>query len=70
MTLAGIRGGDIVQADVKGDRFYAIVGGPGEVRGTLEIHPISNGRGVIRIVKARQVVGHWRARRKERGAGN
>lgn len=59
MTLAGIKEGDVVQADVRGDRFYAVVSE--KDRGELLVHPIpGNGRSGVRLLTARQVIAHWR----------
>lgn len=68
MTLAGIREGDIVRCDIRGDRFLAFVGNLDSDR-MLEVHPLANGRGPLRLVSARQVIDHWRkSRRKARAA--
>lgn len=58
MTLKGIRAGDILECDIRGDRFFGIVSnlsGEHTKKGELLLHPISNGRGPVRIVTARQV---------------
>ena len=68
MTVSTINDGDIVQCDVRGVRFYGIVIYDGNTkRGEIAVEPISNGQPKIRIVKAREVVGHWR-KRKARAA--
>lgn len=69
MTIGGIRDGDIVQADIRGQRFYGIVTDEVETtRSELAVRPIGNGRERWpRIVTARQVIGHWR-KRKARAA--
>ena len=60
MRLGGVNPGDIVLADVKGRRFYAIVTGRHER--ALEVEPIDH-RVTYRRVKAREVVGVWRKSR-------
>jgi hypothetical protein len=65
MRLATVHEGDIVAADVRGERFYGIVTddvetGPREIA----VRPIGNGRERFpRIVTPRQVVDHWRKRK-------
>jgi hypothetical protein len=66
MRLTGIKVGDIVHADVRGQRFYAMVeqvdvepvGAPGAR--SIQIGSL-NGKalGYSRLT-ARQVLGHWR----------
>ena len=51
MTLAGVKPGDIVLADRKGRRFYAIVCGKGH--GELQVEPIDR-RVTYHHVKARE----------------
>jgi hypothetical protein len=63
MTLAGVRPGDIVLADRKGRRFYAIVVARHERE--LEVEPIDR-RVTYRRVKAREVLGHWRKSRAQK----
>jgi hypothetical protein len=65
MSLAGVREGDIVFCDVRGDRFYARV--KGEVdEGRLPIESLT-GRPIPALrVRARQVCGHWRRSRSSR----
>ena len=60
MSLAGVKSGDIVMADVKGRRFYAIVIARRERE--LEVEPIDC-RVTYRRVKAREVLGIWRKSR-------
>ena len=60
MTLGGVKAGDIVLADRKGRRFYAIVIARGERE--LEVEPIDR-RVSYRRVKAREVLGIWRRSR-------
>ncbi len=58
MTLGGVNPDDIVLADVRGRRFYAIVR---RERG-LEVNPIDR-RVTYHQVKAREVIGIWRKSR-------
>jgi len=60
MTLGGVCPDDIVLADVKGWRFYAIVVARRERE--LEVEPIDR-RVTYRRVKAREVLGIWRKSR-------
>ena len=60
MTLGGVNPGDIVLADRKGRRFYALVVERRERE--LEIEPIDR-RVTHRTVKAREVIGIWRKSR-------
>ena len=64
MTLAGVRAGDIVLADRKGRRFYAIVLARHERE--LEVEPIDR-RVTYHRIKAREVIGIWRKRRSPNG---
>jgi hypothetical protein len=74
MTVASVRPDDIIHADHHGERFYGRVADPDQHpavelrRGELLVHPISNGHASVRIVKAREVVGHWRASARTRKA--
>ena len=62
MTLAGVRPGDIVLADRKGRRFYAIVTERRERE--LAVEPIDR-RVTFHVVKAREVLGIWRKSRAQ-----
>ena len=64
MTLAGVKAGDIVLADRKGRRFYAIV--VDRYERELEVDPIDR-RVTYRRVKAREVLGIWRKSRAQNG---
>jgi hypothetical protein len=64
MTLGGINPGDIVLADRKGRRFYAVVTERRERE--LEVEPIDR-RISYRTVKAREVLGIWRKSRARNG---
>lgn len=56
MNISSVQVGDMIQADVKGRIFHAIVV---EVGADLEVDPIE--RGVTwRHITSRQVIGHWR----------
>jgi hypothetical protein len=63
MTLGGVNPGDIVLADVKGRRFYAVVTARRERE--LEVEPIDR-RVTYHRVKAREVLGIWRKSRAKR----
>jgi hypothetical protein len=60
MTLGGVNPGDIVLADRKGRRFYAVV--TDRRNRELEVEPIDR-RITYRHVKAREVIGIWRQSR-------
>jgi len=60
MTLGGVCPDDIVLADVKGRRFYAIVLARHDRE--LEVEPIDR-RVTYYRVKAREVIGIWRKSR-------
>ena len=64
MSLGGVTPGDIVLADRKGRRFYAIVVERRERE--LDVEPIDR-RVTYRRVKAREVIGIWRKSRANRG---
>ena len=66
MTLTGVKSGDIVLADRKGRRFYALV--LERQNGGLEVEPIDR-RVTYRHVKAREVIGLWRKSRARSDAG-
>lgn len=60
--MTGARPGDIIEADIRGDRFFAYVIPAQPVtakRGELMTCPISNGRSKYRIVTTRQIRGVW-----------
>ena len=67
MTLHGVNPGDIVLADQKGRRFYAVVTERRERE--LEVEPLDR-RVTYRTVKAREVVGIWRKSRARDGRGS
>jgi hypothetical protein len=64
MTLGAVQAGDIVLADRKGRRFYAIV--TGREQRELRVEPIDR-RVTYHTVKAREVVEIWRKRRRRNG---
>lgn len=61
MTTGGIKREDIVQVDIKGDRFYAFVTGPGPKR-TIAVRAVCR-PAIRRNVTARQIIGHYRKRK-------
>ena len=64
MKLEGIGAGDVVEVDVRGRRFFAIVTGPAP--DGLALRPIE--RGVNHFTcRSRQVTGHWAKRGRPRG---
>lgn len=69
VTLGGIKPGDLVLADVRGDRFHAEVLGPGAKR-ELEVKPLANGRGPLRYLRAREIVRHWRLAGRRNGGSS
>lgn len=64
MTLGAVQSGDIVLADRKGRRFYAVVTGKGQRE--LKVEPIDR-RVSYYSVKAREVVEIWHKRRRRNG---
>jgi hypothetical protein len=66
MNLAGVQQGDVVLADRKGRRFYAVVTSKGQRE--LQVEPIDR-RVTYHHVKAREVVEIWHKRRRRNGAG-
>ncbi len=64
MTLGAVHVGDVVLADRKGRRFYAIVTDKGQ--GELAVEPIDR-RVTYHHVKAREVVEIWHKRRRRNG---
>jgi hypothetical protein len=65
MTLGGVNAGDIVLADRKGRRFYAVVIARRDRE--LEVEPIDR-RVTYRRIKAREVIGIWRKSRAKNGS--
>ncbi|OAI39316.1 hypothetical protein AYO39_00535 [Actinobacteria bacterium SCGC AG-212-D09] len=66
MMLGAVQAGDIVLADGKGRRFYAVVTGKGQRE--LQVEPIDR-RVTYHQVKARGVVEIWHKRRRRNGSG-
>ena len=64
MTLGAVKAGDIVLADRKGRRFFAVV--TARRQRELEVEPIDR-RVTYDRVKAREVVGIWRKSRAQDG---
>ena len=64
MTLGAVKAGDIVLADRKGRRFYAIVTARG--RRELQVEPVDR-RVTYHQVKAREVLEIWHKRRRRNG---
>ena len=64
MTLGAVKGGDIVLADRKGRRFFAVVTERRERE--LEVEPIDR-RVTYHVVKAREVIGIWHKSRARNG---
>jgi hypothetical protein len=64
MTLGSVQAGDIVLADRKGRRFYAIV--TGRAQRELKVEPIDR-RVTYHQIKAREVVEIWHKRRRRNG---
>jgi hypothetical protein len=62
MDISGVRPGDIIEADVKGRHFYALVSSTGRAGRKLQLNvdPITPGITWLTLT-GRQVVGHWRA---------
>jgi hypothetical protein len=61
MNVTSVREGDIVECDVRGRRFFALVTGPpsGSGQRTLPVRPITPSIS-FRVVSAAQVIGHYR----------
>lgn len=65
MNTAGIKSEDVVEVDIRGDRFMAVVTAKGKAEDArlkpreIMVRPVCTGR-TIRIVTARQIVAHWR----------
>ena len=65
MTLNGVQVGDVVLADRKGRRFYAIVTGKGHRE--LQVEPIGRRVTYHHHVKVREVLDIWHKRRRRNG---
>lgn len=64
MTLGAMKAGDIILADRKGRRFYAIVIDRRERE--LDVQPLDR-RVTYHVVKAREVLAIWRKSRAQNG---
>jgi hypothetical protein len=64
MTLGAVKAGDIVLADRKGRRFFAVVTVRRERE--LQVEPIDR-RVTYHVVKAREVIGIWHKSRARNG---
>lgn len=65
MNLAGVREGDIIQCDIRGDRFYAMARSTAK-NGVIPIESLT-GRPIPSMnAKSRQVVAHWRKSKQSR----
>jgi hypothetical protein len=62
MTLGAVKAGDIILADRKGRRLFAVVTDRRERE--LQVEPIDR-RVTYRVVRAREVVGIWRKSRAQ-----
>lgn len=63
MRLEGIHTGDIVEVDLRGRRFHAVV--TGTAPGGLALQPIDRRVGYYSC-RSRDVVGHWSKRGRPR----
>lgn len=65
-ALGGIKKNDIIQADVRGQRFFALVYSDGAFddkfhkQRVLALKPLGNKRLLTNTVTATQVIGHYR----------
>jgi len=62
MKTTGIKDGDIVQCDVRGDQFFGVVSQRHDRQ--IGVHALC--RRTFRLVTARQIVGHYRKRKGSR----
>jgi hypothetical protein len=67
MRLEGIQTGDIVEVDLRGRRFYAIVTAPAPAPGGLAVAPIDR-RINHYSCRSRDVIGHWAKRGRPRAS--
>ncbi len=72
MEVAGIRAEDIVECDVRGQKFYALVEKPvhkdeATKRRVLTVKPISPGVSFYTVTPT-QVIDHWRKKRARKGS--
>ena len=66
MTLGSVKAGDIVLADRKGRRSFAVVIERRERERELQVEPIDR-RVTYHVVKAREVIGIWHKTRARTG---
>lgn len=69
MNTNGIKTGDIVQCDVRGDLFYALVETPMVHRSNrkgIQLAALTRRPLPTHFVTARQVKGHWRKSKQSR----
>jgi hypothetical protein len=64
MTLGAVKAGDIILADRKGRRFFAVVTARRDRE--LQVETIDR-RVTYRVVTAREVIGIWRKSRAQNG---
>jgi hypothetical protein len=64
MTLGAVKPGDVVLADRKGRRFFAVVTARRERE--LQVEPIDR-RVTYHVIKAREVMGIWHKTRARNG---
>lgn len=75
MQTTGIRAGDIVKCDVRGQEFFAMVAKEAHVdpmtkRRVLSLEPLSRNTHLpTYIVTPQQITDHWRKKRARKGAG-
>lgn len=73
MQATGIRAGDIVKCDVRGQTFYALVAkevhkDKATNRRVISLEPLTpTGHLLTYIVTPQQVVDHWRKKRARKG---
>jgi hypothetical protein len=65
VRVASIKAGDVVRADVRGDRFYGVVTEPMAMNEVLKRRVLTvsslTGRPIpTRFLSATQVIAHWR----------
>lgn len=71
MQSQGIKRGDIIHCNVRGDKFYATVRSPVSYNPTLnkrclEVRSLTGRPIPARFVTPRQVIGHWRQSRRNK----
>lgn len=71
MEVSGIRAEDIVECDVRGQKFYAMVTEPVHrdattKRRVLAVKPLSPGVSFYTVTPT-QIINHWRKKRARKG---